>query len=73
MNTSVNAYWLGHSAFKLEAPGGSNILIDPFLTDNPSTPEEWKNPGEVDYIKIADEMNLGTMDLSKLSISRTIM
>ena len=27
-------------------------------------------PAEIDYIKIADELKLGTMDLSKLSINR---
>lgn len=50
MDTSVNAYWLGHSAFKLESPGGTNILIDPFLKDNPITPGNWKNHSEVDFI-----------------------
>lgn len=50
MDTSVNAYWLGHSAFKLESPGGDNILIDPFLKDNPTTPDNWKEPSDVDFI-----------------------
>jgi hypothetical protein len=27
--------WLGHSAFRIEA-GAAKILIDPFLSDNPS-------------------------------------
>jgi L-ascorbate metabolism protein UlaG (beta-lactamase superfamily) len=27
--------WLGHSAFRIE-PGAAKILIDPFLSDNPS-------------------------------------
>ena len=27
--------WLGHSAFRIEA-GAGKILIDPFLSDNPS-------------------------------------
>jgi uncharacterized protein (DUF362 family) len=30
-------------------------------------------PHEVDYIKFADEMNIGTMDLSSLNINRIIM
>lgn len=50
MDTSVNAYWLGHSAFKLESPEGTNILIDPFLTNNPTTPDDWKDPSDIDYI-----------------------
>lgn len=50
MDTQVEAYWLGHSAFKLTSPNGTNILIDPFLSQNGYTPDEWKNPQEVDHI-----------------------
>jgi L-ascorbate metabolism protein UlaG (beta-lactamase superfamily) len=50
METSVKAMWLGHSAVHLVSPSGKQILIDPFLKDNPSTPSELKSPGEVDYI-----------------------
>jgi uncharacterized protein (DUF362 family) len=32
-----------------------------------------KEPSEIDYIKIADEMKLGSMDLSKLNINRIIL
>lgn len=48
--TSLQAHWLGHSAFHIETPGGEHILIDPFLSDNPTTPDEWKEPSQVDYI-----------------------
>ncbi len=50
MDTSVKAHWLGHSAFHLESPSGSHIFIDPFLKDNPTTPDAWKKPDKVDYI-----------------------
>ena len=30
----------GHSAFRIEA-GAAKILIDPFLSDNPSWDKEW--------------------------------
>ncbi len=50
MNTSVQAKWLGHAAFHLITPNEKNILIDPFLKDNPSTPDELKEQDEVDYI-----------------------
>jgi len=50
METSVKAHWLGHSAFYLESPGGQRILIDPFLQDNPTTPDDWKNIDKVDFI-----------------------
>lgn len=50
MNTNVDITYLGHSAFKLQSPAGKIILIDPFLSGNPLTPEAHKNPGAVDYI-----------------------
>lgn len=50
MKTSVKAHWLGHSAFHLETPGGKHVLIDPFLKDNPTTPDHLKEPEDVDYI-----------------------
>ena len=34
--------WLGHATFELVSPGGTRILIDPFLKDNPATPKERK-------------------------------
>ncbi|MEX0772872.1 MAG: metal-dependent hydrolase [Balneolales bacterium] len=50
MNTEVEAYWLGHSAFKLISPKGSVLYIDPFLSGNPQTPENEKSPEQIDYI-----------------------
>jgi L-ascorbate metabolism protein UlaG (beta-lactamase superfamily) len=32
--------WYGHSAFSIE-PGEANILIEPFLSDNPSWDKGW--------------------------------
>lgn len=37
--------WYGHSAFRVEA-GGANILIDPFLSGNPSWDGGWEDPAE---------------------------
>lgn len=50
MQTAVQITWLGHSAFQLITPKGKKILIDPFLSGNPSTPDEYKEPDNVDYI-----------------------
>jgi L-ascorbate metabolism protein UlaG (beta-lactamase superfamily) len=50
MSNSLKAYWLGHSTFKFESPDGNIIFIDPFLTDNPKTPDNLKNPDAIDYI-----------------------
>lgn len=32
--------WLGHSAFSISTPNDVNILIDPFIRDNPACPVE---------------------------------
>jgi L-ascorbate metabolism protein UlaG (beta-lactamase superfamily) len=39
----IQITWLGHAAFELVSPGGTDILIDPFLTKNPATPVELKD------------------------------
>ncbi len=47
--------WLGQSALRLTTPGGKVILIDPFMTQNPKTPEKYKdldNLGKVDLILV---------------------
>ena len=44
--------YLGHSAFSFVTAGGEQILIDPFLTNNPQTPEELKQVGELDTMLI---------------------
>jgi len=42
--------YLGHSAFRVVTAGGEQILIDPFLSQNPQTPENLKTVGECDTI-----------------------
>ncbi|MEJ7819759.1 MAG: metal-dependent hydrolase [Rubrobacteraceae bacterium] len=42
--------YLGHSAFRVVTAGDEQILIDPFLSENPQTPENLKTVGECDTI-----------------------
>ena len=44
--------YFGHATFRLTTAGGEQILIDPFLTDNPQTPDELKQIGELDTILV---------------------
>lgn len=39
----IHVTWLGHAAFQVTSPGGTTLLIDPFITDNPKTPEAFKD------------------------------
>lgn len=51
----VQVQWLGHAAFKLTSVNGKVILVDPFLTKNPKTPEKYRNLeslGKIDLILI---------------------
>ncbi|QSQ27264.1 metal-dependent hydrolase [Pyxidicoccus parkwayensis] len=41
-STGPRVTWLGHAAFEIVSPGGTRLLIDPWLTENPKTPAEWK-------------------------------
>ena len=40
--------FLGHAAFQVTSPGGTVILIDPFLSQNPQTPASFQNLSQYD-------------------------
>ena len=44
--------WLGHSAFRVDSPGGKRIYVDPFLNGNPKCPENEQEPERVDIIAV---------------------
>jgi L-ascorbate metabolism protein UlaG (beta-lactamase superfamily) len=48
----VKLRWLGHAAFEIESSGGTKLLIDPFIKDNPVTPEPLK---KLDRYRNADK------------------
>ena len=51
----VVVQWLGQAAFKFTSPTGKVIVIDPWLTTNPKTPEAFKKLdalGKVDLILV---------------------
>lgn len=48
----VEITFLGHSAFKIVSPEGIIILIDPFLKNNPKTPEGMKEISKADLILV---------------------
>ena len=42
--------WLGHATVLVETPGGSTLLIDPFIAHNPKYPKGFELPEKIDYI-----------------------
>ncbi len=42
--------WLGHSTVLVETAGGTNILIDPFIAQNPKYPKSFVLPSAIQYI-----------------------
>ncbi len=51
-DSGVKITWLGHAATKIETPEGKIILIDPWLQENPSVPEDQKQINQVDLMLI---------------------
>lgn len=39
----ITVTWLGHAAFEVVSSGGTRLLLDPFLTQDPATPAEFKD------------------------------
>ena len=68
---------LGHSAFEIVSPGGTDIMIDPFLTKNPATPTQLKDlahyhPGYV-LVTHSHGDHLGdAIELAKMSKAKLV-
>lgn len=42
--------WLGHATVLIQTASGANILIDPFIQNNPKYPKSFELPAKIDYI-----------------------
>jgi L-ascorbate metabolism protein UlaG (beta-lactamase superfamily) len=42
--------WLGHATVLVRSARGTNILIDPFIQNNPKFPKDYSLPARIDYI-----------------------
>lgn len=42
--------WLGHATVLVQTAQGTNILIDPFIAQNPKYPKEFNLPSKIHYI-----------------------
>ncbi len=51
----IQMLWLGQAAFRITSVTGKVIIIDPWLTTNPKTPQQWKSLdalGKIDLILV---------------------
>src|SRR5213075_129956 len=46
----VQITWLGHATFKIQAPAGKTILIDPWVMNNPKCPNDQKTFESIDLM-----------------------
>jgi len=42
--------WLGHATVLVQTAKGTNILIDPFIAQNPKYPKDFRLPAKIHYI-----------------------
>jgi len=68
--TKVEVQWLGQASTRLTTLTGKVIVIDPFLTNNPKTPPQYKNLdalGKVDVILVTHGHGDHTGDVKELA------
>jgi L-ascorbate metabolism protein UlaG (beta-lactamase superfamily) len=75
---TIGVQWLGHAAFEVTSPGGTVILIDPFLSANPSTPDSLKRlarykPAAILVTHSHDDHALDAKAISQLSPSTKVI
>ena len=42
--------WLGHSTVFIQTAGGTNLLVDPFIAQNPKFPQSFHLPSKIQYV-----------------------
>lgn len=65
----IKITWLGHATFRLRTPAGKSLIIDPWLSGNPSCPDDHKDQSDVDAILVTHGHSDHTGDLIELARS----
>src|SRR5215212_3318074 len=66
--SKLSITWLGHATFTLRTPGGKRVIVDPWVTTNPSCPEGSKKVGDLDLMLVTHGHSDHTSDV--VSIAR---
>lgn len=52
LNNGITIRYYGHSTFEIRSPEGKTVLVDPWINENPSCPENLKEVEKVDIIAV---------------------
>jgi L-ascorbate metabolism protein UlaG (beta-lactamase superfamily) len=63
----LSVTWLGHGTFLFHSPGGKRLLIDPWVSTNPSCPESARTIAALDLILITHGHSDHTADAVALA------
>jgi L-ascorbate metabolism protein UlaG (beta-lactamase superfamily) len=59
--------WLGHATVLVQTARGTNLLVDPFLTQNPAFPKGFALPEKLDAILLTHGHGDHTLDALPLA------
>ena len=52
MSSATTITWLGHATFVITGADGTRVLVDPFVSSNPSCPPEWREIDNLDVVAV---------------------
>ena len=70
LSNGAKLTWFGHSTFLLETPRGLRVMLDPWMTGNPATPEGMSDPGAIDVMLVSHGHADHTGDVVRLAAEK---
>ena len=62
----IKLTWLGHATFRIVTPGGTTVIVDPWVMGNPKCPDQEKDVKKVDIMLVTHGHGAPSATLSKL-------
>ena len=70
LDNGARLTWFGHSTFLLETPRGLRVMLDPWMTGNPATPDGMSDPGAIDVMLVSHGHADHTGDVVRLAAEK---